>query len=286
MPLASGYTYSPASKPANPRGLVRHSDGDTLVVEQPLRLVSCDTTEKAQYAGAPAISQPKLDRCRQRLESGFYDAIPAPLRSYLVAKLTSDAAQRHITAATEATAAFDALLDQRLVKPDGTRRRAAVIPTGEIVDRYGRMLAYVAPWFAGPPGDPLPPKGDPARRTLNLDMIANGWAAFFPVYPSLPALDDMRAAVAAAEAAWNAKLGAWQSQGAGLLLGYEYRACIKLAQAGTAAEGIADAFQRSCVDLATLTIVGKFGFSAVPPSLRLWVWEADIARATADLGLH
>jgi len=285
MPLAATYTYAPTTRAANPRGLVRFSDGDTMVVQQPLRLVSCDTPEKAQYAGAPAVAQPKLDRCRQRLVGGFYDALPAALRAYLVEKLTPDAAPRHVAAAMEASAAFDTLLDERLVRPDGSARKAAVIPTGEIIDRYGRMLAYVAPWFTGTAADPLPPKNDPGRRTLNLDMIANGWAAFFPVYPSLPRLDDMKAAVAAAETAWTEKRGAWNSQGAKLLLGYEYRACIKLARAETAAKGIADAFQRVCIDLATLTNVGPFGFSAVPPSLRLWVWQEDMTRATADLGL-
>ena len=285
MPLAAGYAYSPVTRGANPRGLVRFSDGDTLVVQQPLRLDSCDTPEKAQYAGGPTVSQPKLDRCRQRLVGGFYDALPAALRAYLVEKLTPDAAQRHVTAAIAASAAFDTLLDQRLVRSDGTARKAAVIPTGEIIDRYGRMLAYVAPWFAGTIADPLPPKNDPTRRTLNLDMIANGWAAFFPVYPSLPALVDMKAAVAGAEIAWNEKRGAWHDGGAKLLLGYEYRACIKLAQAETAAKGIADAFQRVCIDLATMTNVGQFGFPAVPPSLRLWVWEEDLARATTDLGI-
>jgi endonuclease YncB( thermonuclease family) len=285
MPLAPGYAYSPTTRAANPRALVRSSDGDTLVVQQPLRLVSCDTPEKSQYAGGPAVSQPKLDRCRQRLVGGFYDALPAALRAYLVEKVTPDAAQRHVTAGMEASAAFDTLLEQRLVRPDGTARRSAVIPTGEIIDRYGRMLAYVSPWFAGTAADPVPPKNDPARRTLNLDMIASGWAAFFPVYPSLPSLDDMRAATAAAELAWNGKQGAWHTQGARLLLGYEYRACIKLAQAESATKGIADAFQRVCIDLATLTNVGPFGFHAVPPSLRLWVWQDDLARATADLGI-
>jgi endonuclease YncB( thermonuclease family) len=266
--------------------LVRASDGDTLTVEQPIRLVSCDTPEKAHYAGAPVTAQPKLDLCRQRLESGFYDALPGALRDYLIGKLGPDAAQRHIAAAIDASAHFDALVARRLARPDGRTRKVAILPTGEIVDSYGRMLAYIAPWFDGPPADPLPAIGSPDRQTFNLDMIADGWAAFFPVYPSLPRLLDMRLAVAAAEAAWDQRRGAWDEYGDDLLLGYEYRMCIKLAMADTAADGLDKAFERICVDLRTLQIVGKHGFPALPPSLRLWVWEDHLPEARAELGLQ
>ena len=73
-----------------------------------------------------------------------------------------------------------------MTKPPGSKRKTAVIPTGEIIDIYGRLLAYIAPWFDGGQNDPLPPIGDPRRKTFNLDMIENRWAAFFPIYPSLP----------------------------------------------------------------------------------------------------
>lgn len=286
MPLSPDYAFSPVTKKSAAHRLLRASDGDTLVVEQPIRMVSCDTPEKAQYAGAPAVAQPKLNRCRERLENGFYAALPAELRNYLIGKLAADAAARHIAGAVDASAHFDAIVATRLSRPDGRQRRVAVLPSGEIIDSYGRMLAYLAPWFDGPPADPLPPASSPERRTFNLDMIADGWAAFFPIYPSLPRLPDMRLAVAAAERAWDGRLGAWEEYGEDLLLGYEYRMCIKLAMADTGAEGIADAFERVCVDLRTLRIVGKFGFPAVPPSLRLWVWQDDMAEARVALGLQ
>jgi endonuclease YncB( thermonuclease family) len=286
MPLSPNYAFNPVTKKSAAHRLLRASDGDTLVVEQPIRMVSCDTPEKAQYAGSPVVAQPKLDRCRERLENGFYDALPAELRNYLIGKLAADAAARHIAAAVDASAHFDAIVATRLSRPDGRQRRVAVLPSGEIIDSYGRMLAYLAPWFDGPPADPLPPASSPERRTFNLDMIADGWAAFFPIYPSLPRLPDMRLAVTAAEGARDGRLGAWEEYREDLLLGYEYRMCIKLAMAATGAEGIADAFERVCVDLRTLRIVGKFGFPAVPPSLRLWVWEDDLAEARVALGLQ
>jgi endonuclease YncB( thermonuclease family) len=286
MPLSADYAFNPTTKKSAAHRLLRSSDGDTLLIEQPIRMVSCDTPEKAQYAGGPPISQPKLDRCRQRLQNGFYDDLPAELRNYLIAKLGADAAQRHIDAAIDASAHFEGLIASRLTRPNGGTRRVGVLPSGEIIDTYGRMLAYIAPWFDGPPNDPLPPIGSPERNTFNLNMIADGWAAFFPIYPSLPRLRDMQMAVAAAEAAWDGKLGAWYYYGEDVLLGYEYRMCIKLAAAGNAADGITDAFQRVCVDLRNLQIVGRFGFPAVPASLRLWVWQQDLVAATAELGLH
>jgi endonuclease YncB( thermonuclease family) len=281
------FDFPRTTRPAQPRQLSRTSDGDTPVIDQPVRMVSVDTPEKQHYAGLPPTAQAKLDRCRQRLQDGTYAALPDGLREYLVGRLTLDAAERHIAAGLGASAAFEALQDQRLTKPDGSRRRVAVIPTGEFIDRYGRLLAYLAPWFAGPPGDPLPPRDAPERRTFNLDMVASGWGALFLIYPSLPRNDDLNLLLAAAAAAWDEKRGAWAAFGEELLLGYEFRAAIKLGveELEDPAAAIADAYQRLCVDLRDLRLVGKFDYHQVPPSQRLWIWEADLAAATRDLAL-
>jgi endonuclease YncB( thermonuclease family) len=281
------FDFPRTTRPAQPRQLARTSDGDTPVIDQPVRMVSVDTPEKQHYAGLPPTAQAKLDRCQQRLQDGTYAALPDGLREYLVGRLTPDAAERHIAAGLGASAAFEALQDQRLTKPDGSRRRVAVIPTGEFIDRYGRLLAYLAPWFAGPPGDPLPPRDAPERRTFNLDMVASGWGALFLIYPSLPRNDDLNLLLAAAAVAWDEKRGAWAAFGEELLLGYEFRAAIKLGveELEDPAAAIADAYQRLCVDLRDLRLVGKFDYHQVPPSQRLWIWEADLAAATRDLAL-
>lgn len=279
------FGFTRTIRSAQPRKLIRASDGDTPVIEQPVRMVSCDTPEKAGYAGTAITSQRKLDACRERLENGFYDELPESLRQHLTGKLTADAAARHIAAGNEASNVFTMVLEERLTRPDGSKRSTAVIPTGQIIDSYGRLLAYIAPWFSGTASDPLPPRTAPERRTFNLEMIERGWAAFFPIYPSLPRNDDMNMAIAAAEAAWNEKRGMWAAFGSDLLLAYEFRACIKLGTASDAAAGIAQAFQRICVDLRNLRIVGKYGFPAVPPPYRLWVWEDDLQQARLDLDL-
>ena len=85
-----------------------------------------------------------------------------------------------------------------------------MIPTGEFIDRYGRLLAYL------PRGLPVRrmircrPRTRPERRTFNLDMVDSGWAALFLIYPSLPRNDDLNLLLEAAEAAWTQRRGAWQ----------------------------------------------------------------------------
>jgi hypothetical protein len=71
----------------------------------------------------------------------------------------------------------------------------------------------------------------------------------------------------------------WKKHGSDLLLPYEYRLLMKLAVNVTpqkTVKNIADgAFQRLCVDLRTMKLVGKFDFHKVPPSDRFWIWEDD-----------
>ncbi|MFD7408751.1 hypothetical protein ACFV7R_40295 [Streptomyces sp. NPDC059866] len=55
-------------------------------------MVSIDTPE-SQYGGAPATAQAALERTRTHLWDGTFDALPQPLRDYLVSRITPDAAQ-------------------------------------------------------------------------------------------------------------------------------------------------------------------------------------------------
>jgi endonuclease YncB( thermonuclease family) len=277
------FKFARTTRAAAPRKLLRSSDGDTPVIEQPIRMLSCDTPEKSGYAGPPVAAQRRLEICRQRLAGDFYaTALPKGLRRYLLARLGPDAAERHITAGERASAVFEALLERRLTRDDGQRRSLAIVPAGQLIDHYGRLLAYFAPYFGR---DELPPKGDPRRRTFNLEMVSSGWAACFPIYPSLPSNTDFGLLIDEAVRAWTRRRGVWDEFGRTVLLAYEYRLCIKLSEVARAEDGVRLGFQRSCVDLRTRTDVGPLGFWAVPPPYRLWYWLEDAAQARVDLGL-
>jgi endonuclease YncB( thermonuclease family) len=274
------------SRPAQDYRFLKVTDGDTPTIEMSIRMVSIDTPE-SRLGGSPPTAQATLDRARTRLSDGTYDALPQDLRDHLIARLTPDAAQRHLTAGELAAEAHKSMVNTRLTRPDGSRRKLAVIATGELVERNGRLLAYTAPWFTGSDSDPLPPRDHPDRRTFNLDMVALGWAATFIIYPSIPRASDLNLLIEEAETAWQDKRGAWEQFGSDLLLGYEYRACLRLGASNLndPADAIAAAYQRVCVDLRTLTEVGPFGYHQVPPAQRLWIWTTDLEQARKDLPL-
>ncbi len=269
------------------------SDGDTLHVKQAVRLVSCDTPE-SHYpsANSPQAAAAKLATCLKRLKAGDFDAhLPKELRTYLAKKLTTNAGAEQIKAAELAHDAFEEMLKTRLNK-GGIKRDLGVLPTGEVIDSFGRMLAYLTPWLNAKKETIPKDRADPDRKTFNLQLIEEGWAAFFPIFGSLPTVKaDFELAVKGARAAWKAKAGAWHEFGADFLLGYEFRMCVKLGQpmkAGVTAKTLVDgAFSRSCVDISgkTWRDVGPHGFHAVPPSDRLWYWLTDKAEAKKALGL-
>ncbi|MFG1946734.1 hypothetical protein [Nonomuraea sp. NPDC048826] len=278
--------FSGPSRPANDYRFFEVTDGDTPKIEMSVRMVSIDTPE-SQFGGSPPTAQATLDRTRERLRDGTYDALPRALREYLIERITPDAAQRHLSAGKLAAEAHKSMVNTRLKRPDGSQRRMAVIATGELVEQNGRLLAYTAPWFAGTAADPLPPRDHPDRRTFNLDLVALGWAATFVIYPSIPRPADLGLLLSEAEKAWQEQRGAWAQFGSDLLLGYEYRACVKLGAVSLPdpAAAIAAAYQRVCVDLRTLTEVGLFGYHEVPPAQRLWIWATDLEQAREDLPL-
>jgi endonuclease YncB( thermonuclease family) len=281
------FDLRPVTIRTDDRTLLAQGDGDTVTIDQPVRMVSVDTPEKSRYAGSPAISQPKLDRCRERLRAGFFPDVPDAMAAYLVARLTPDAAQRHIAAAGRAGEELAAALTLRLALPgeNGRRPRLAVMPTGAFLDEEARLLAYLAPWYAKAE---LPPRDDPRRETFNLHQIRTGWGAFFPISPSLPRDADMNMAIEAARTAWETPLGARAEFGEDLMPGYEFRMCIKLGGSPKEpdAKALTDAaFRRLCVDLRDMRMRGRFDWADVPEWARLWIWEEDREEAVARLGV-
>jgi endonuclease YncB( thermonuclease family) len=271
------YKLPPPSFKVSPKKDIGAPDGDTLKIEQAVRMVSCDTPEKEKPFGKAATTQPKLEKAKQRLQSGFFPGLPAGLIKYLADKVNNTAADRHIKAGKQASDEFEKIKNKALNMPGGKRRKVGILPSGEVIDSNGRMLAYILTYFEK---KELPAKNDPKRNTYNLAMVENGWAAFFPVWPSLPNdTKDFDKIYKAAIKAWKSKKGMWNKFGSNLLLPYEYRLMMKLSVNPTSTKTpktiVDTAFQRLCVDLRKMKLVGKFDFYKVPPGDRLWIWERD-----------
>lgn len=135
-------------------------------------LIACVTrAHTSRLSASVAVARLALAAAAdQRLQDSTYQNLPEALRTCLVQRLTQDAAERHINAGIRASQEFQALLDRRLTRPDGVRRKVATVPTGELIDRYGRLLAYLAPWFSGSASDPAAisatiPSGGPSTWT-------------------------------------------------------------------------------------------------------------------------
>jgi endonuclease YncB( thermonuclease family) len=280
----TNYKLPPPSFNVSPKKDLGGPDGDTIKIEQPIRMVSCDTPEKEKPFGKAETAQPKLDRAKKHLEDGVFEQLPKGLVKYLTGRITKDAAKKHINAGKDASAHFEKVKDGSLNLPGGKRRKVGVLPSGEVIDRNGRMLAYIMCYLE----KPLPPKEDPLRKTYNLIMVEDGWAVFFPIWPSLPKDPaDFSKIYAGAKKAWNTQKGMWKKYGKNLLLPYEYRMLMKLSveisAEKTAKEIMDGAFQRLCVDLRTMKLVGKYDFYKVAPCHRFWIWEADWKKNKAQI---
>jgi endonuclease YncB( thermonuclease family) len=281
----SNYKLPPPSFNVSPKKDIGSPDGDTIKIEQPVRLVSCDTPEKQKPYGTATTAQPKIDKAKLQMQNEFSTLIPKGLVKYLSDKITNDAAKRHINAGKDASDYFEKIKNDNLTKPDGKRRKLGVLPSGEVIDKYGRMLAYILTYFEK---DEMPPKNDPARKTYNWLMVEAGWAVFFPIWPSLPKdPKDFERIYSSAKKAWKDKKGMWNKHGNNLLLPYEYRMLMKLSVNITtdkpALKIVEGAFQRLCVDLRNMKLVGKFDFYKVPPPDRFWIWETDWKKNKAQI---
>src|SRR5918999_2747018 len=113
------FGFTPATRRPYNAPLLRGVDGDTINIDQSVRMVSIDTPE-SKVGGSPPVAQATLDRCRQRLVDGVYNEIDEGLRAHLLARLTPDAAQRHLAAGVRAGEEFARMRDTRLVVDPAT----------------------------------------------------------------------------------------------------------------------------------------------------------------------
>lgn len=219
--------WDPAGLELNAIGtnrFVRITDGDTPYVSMAIRMLSIDTPE-VHYPGNqdPSRHDEKLAEL-----AGWMQESKAPLHpglaSYLHPKVaTGHAGTLQKQQAEAATAAFQKMLDLKLTKPNGEKRPLFLRTANEPFDQYGRILAYISPNYNEKEREGMSRQ---ERATFNLMMVESGWAASFPIYPSLPRHADLLMLKEAAEEAFQNNREAWADPI--MLTGYEFRMCYKL----------------------------------------------------------
>lgn len=265
------------------------TDGDTPYVITSIRMLSIDAPE-VHYPGnqKPSKSDEKLKQLADWIKQG-----KAPVNDDLAAHLypklaTGKAGTLQENQGLTSKLEFKKLLDKMLTKPSGRRRNIFLRAADEHFDQYGRLLAYIAPAYTRKERETLSVK---QRATFNLMMVESGWAAPFPIYPSIPKHSDLKLLQQAAQEAFSKKKGAWSDPNA--IPGYEYRMCIRLHDitkklvAGkklSAREKYAYVY-RFCVDMTTKEIFYPQYYHKVELYNRIFIWPEDVNDAVGMMNL-
>lgn len=283
----------------DPRGLeldalgkktyLRATDGDTPYVSISIRMLSIDTPE-VHYPGnqKPSKHDEKLAQLADWIRAGKAPT-NSGLAQYLYPKLaTATAGTLQERQGESATTKFKELLNEKLTRPSGSKRRVFLRSAGQPFDHYGRLLAYMAPAYTA---KELASMSRKERATFNLLMVESGWAAPFPIYPSIPRYVDLVMLQEVAKDAYDNKRGAWADPMT--LTGYEFRMCVRLYEvtkkmiAGkrlTSSERYSWV-TRFCVDMTTREVFFPQNYYKVAPYNRIFVWPEDAAEATGKMNL-
>lgn len=261
------------------------SDGDTPSITVSIRMLSIDTPETF---GNPSGK----DEALQEL-SGWMVAGKAPINDGLAAFLqpklaTGTAGTLQETQGNLAKTHFKQILDLRLTRESGRKRTLYVRTANQPFDRYGRLLAYLAPNYTREERDSMTRY---ERRTFNLQMVEDGWAAPFIIFPSIPSYPDLQLFHRTAKKAYDDKLGVWADPMS--LTGYEYRMMVRLhditkklntGRKLSSSERYAW-ITRYCADITTRTIFYPQDYYKVLPYNRLFVWPEEVTFAVSSVNL-
>ncbi|WP_197379915.1 thermonuclease family protein [Mycolicibacterium mengxianglii] len=271
------------------KALLDIHDGDTPAIRMPVRMLSIDTPEvtAGSVAGAARIDQ-RFAQLAEWIESRP-DDVPISRRfaDYLLPKLTDAPGTLQFTQGTAASEFAKSNAEQRLARPDGSKRALFVRTADAPFDPNGRLLAYLAPNYSIAERKSLTRA---QRSTFNLDMVRQGWATPFIIYPSIPGELDMPMFLSAAVEAVRASRGIWAD--ALTMPGYEYRSIERLfaITKKIVADGapVDDPYswrERYCVDMRTRVLFGPEDYFDIHPSYRLWLWPADVREAVGRMNL-
>ena len=268
---------------------LRVTDGDTPYVSISIRMLSIDTPE-VHYPGNQKPS--RQDESLAQL-AGWIQAGQAPISDKLAQHLqprlaTSRAGTLQEEQGETATREFEKMLEAKLTKPDGSKRQVYLHSADEHFDQYGRLLAYMSPSYSAKELNSMSYK---ERASFNLMMIESGWAASFPIYPSIPKHRDLIMLQEAGKDAFETKRGAWTDPK--MLTGYEFRMCVRLHQItnklvkgqSVSSKERYSWVSRYCLDMTTREMFFPQDYYKVKPYNRIFVWPDDAIEAIANLNL-
>lgn len=268
---------------------IRTTDGDTPYVSISIRMLSIDTPE-VHY---PGNLKPSTQDQNLAMLAGWMQDGKAPLSKglaeYLRPKLaTGTAGTLQERQGETATTVFENLLNEKLTEPNGSKRNVFLRAADQPFDQYGRLLAYMAPCYDY---KELASMAYGERATFNLLMVESGWAASFPIYPSIPKHADLVMLWKAAKDAYNNNKGAWADSM--MLTGYEYRMCVKLYKVTkrlVEGESLSSGekygwIERFCADMTTREIFYPQDYYKVLPYNRIFVWPGDVSEAVGKMNL-
>ncbi len=268
---------------------LKTTDGDTPSISTPIRMLSIDTPE-VHYPDnrPPSMQDNNLAQLAGWIQEGKA-AIDKDLGAYLHPRLaTGVAGTLHEEQGKKATKQFEELLEKKLTLPDGNKRNVFLWAADEHFDQYGRLLAYMAPNYSA---KQLATMSRRDRATFNLLMVESGWAASFPIYPSIPGYLDLVLLQEMAKSAYDNKNGAWSDPMT--LTGYEYRMCVRLfeitrdllAGKNLSSKERNSWIERFCVDMTTKEIFYSQDYHKVAPYNRIFIWPEDVAEAVGKMNL-
>lgn len=271
------------------RALVDVSDGDTPTIRMPIRMLSVDTPEVTAHSevgarkvdaefvqlaqwireGKAPVSQAFAEYILPKLESGSAGSL-----QYQQGKAASDFAKTNI--------------EKRLTRDTGSKRNLFIRTADQPFDPNHRLLAYISPNYSV---KELATLTRLERSTFNLDLIAEGWASPFIIFPNIPGELDLPLYLHLAVDAYAAQKGIWAD--ALTMPAYEYRMCEKLYTISKAlVEGktlrSAERYgwrSRYCADMRTRLLYGPEQYMAVLPPYRLWIWPKEVQKAVGALNL-
>lgn len=253
---------------------VSATDGDTPTIQAPIRMLGMDAPE-LHYGGATETNPGKFDKAFETFLAKAGRKLDPGLRQYLSKRLKMKASTRHIKAGKAAFEHFDAQLKSRLARTSErtgrpiSPRSLFVMVSKQVFDRYGRLLAYVAPSYT-----PVERKRmAPAKRpTFNLQMMEDGHAISLIIYPNIPKPQDLDLVRQAVRNARHYRRGFWNNR-VPLLHAFEFRWIVDTLT------GKRTGPDRYCGDITTGRLYAPQHYYRVPEENRLWFFDEHVGKA-------